>query len=259
MTAAWGRIEELARDANRQADAEEALRALTGLRSELDALEPVLVSRALRGGASWSRIAGCLGVSKQAAHRKHRDVLAGTQPEGESEGPRILVSAEARRSVQLAREEARALGAPAVGTEHLLLGILRSRRSDSAEALNALGVTLERARTELHTTIADGDPLEEAPAGASLGELGRRRDITPHARRILEGALREAVRLRDGFIGVEHLLLALLADQKNGAVQTLGVLGVTPAQVKRELERTWATAARRVSESAARRPAKTSG
>lgn len=251
MTASAATIEQLSRDASRHTDPEEALKALTALRRELDALEPALVARALRAGASWSQIARSLGVSKQAAHRKHRDVLASEEAEAAVGGPRILVTAEARRCVQLAREEARALGAGAIGTEHLLLGILRCRRSHAVEALDALGVTLERARAELQITIVDGDPVSATSTGGSpLRGLGGRRDITAPARRILEGALREAVKLRDGFIGVEHLLLALLGDRNNGAARTLAELGVTPQQVRAELERTWAQAAQRVRASA---------
>ena len=247
MTASGETIEQLARDATSHTDSEEALRAVTALRRELDTLEPKLVAGALRAGASWSQIAGCLGVSKQAAHRKHRDVLAREEAEEAGTGPRILVTAEARRCVQFARDEARTLGVSALGTEHLLLGILRCRRSHAVEALHALGVTLDRARAELQTTIVDGEAVANAtPSNPALGGLARRRDVTPHARRILEGALREAVKLRDGFIGVEHLLLALLTDGNNGAVRTLAILGVRPDQVRVELDRTWAEAARRV-------------
>jgi hypothetical protein len=247
MTATGATIEQLARDATRHTDPEEGLRAVTALRHELDALEPTLVARALRAGASWSQVAKSLGVSKQAAHRKHRDAVAREEAEGAPTGSRILVTAEARRCVGFAREEARALGVGAVGTEHLLLGILRCRRSHAVHALHGLGVTLERAKGELQTTIADGEPVNGGASDhPSLSALGRRRDITPHTRRILEGALREAVKLRDGYIGVEHLLLALLADHANGAVQTLAQLGVTPEQLRGELERTWSEAARRV-------------
>src|ERR1700733_13287128 len=68
-------IEQLARDTVRIADPEVALRALTALRQELDATEPELVQRALQAGASWSRIARAIGITKQAAHRKYRYVL----------------------------------------------------------------------------------------------------------------------------------------------------------------------------------------
>ena len=242
MTAAPGTIEQLARDASRQPNAEEALRALTALRRELDSLEPELVARALRAGSSWSQIAGALGVSKQAAHRKHRHVLDQPPAADPSAAPaRILVTAEARRCVQLAREEARSLGASAVGTEHLLLGVLRCRKSHAVAALMRLGVTLDVARDALSATTEHQAASEDPDQGAAVA--GRRRGITPKARAILEGALREAVALRDGYIGVEHLLLALLTDRHNGAVRTLENLGVAPDVVREGLDREWAAVA----------------
>jgi ATP-dependent Clp protease ATP-binding subunit ClpA len=241
MTASPDTIEQLARDATRQVDPDEALRGLTALRRELDGLEPELVARALRTGSSWSRIAAALGVSKQAAHRKHREVLTHDVGGPASHEGKILVTAEARRCVQLARHEARALGQSAVGTEHLLLGILRCRRSHAVSALQSLGVTLERARAELQPTIidaGDGEPDPHGNAGAPR-VFRRRKDITHHAQRILEGALREAINLRDGYIGVEHLLLALLTDRRNGAVQTLEAMHCTTAQIRAELDHAW--------------------
>jgi hypothetical protein len=76
MAASPVTIEQLARDTVRVPDAEMALRALTALRRELDAIEQELVQRALGTGASWSHIARSLGVTKQAAHRKHRHLAA---------------------------------------------------------------------------------------------------------------------------------------------------------------------------------------
>jgi len=104
VPAAAARIEQLARDSVRIPDPETALRALGALRRELDETESELVIRALQTGASWAHIARALGVSKQAAHRKHRhlaDQLHLTPAEG---GSKILVTVEARRAIQFARE-----------------------------------------------------------------------------------------------------------------------------------------------------------
>jgi ATP-dependent Clp protease ATP-binding subunit ClpA len=228
-------IEQLARDTVHIADPETALRALSALRQELDMVEQQLVKRALAAGASWSDIARSLGVSKQAAHRKHRHLA---EQRGWTVGtePKILVTAEARRSIQLAREEAERLGQPAVGTEHILLGILRCRQSHAVKALNTLGVTHERASQCLHTTMPG---VSEDSSENGGGDADHLNGVSPHGRRILEGSLREALTRGDGYIGVEHLLLALLTDSRNGAVQTLEDLKTTPAQVRRELERQW--------------------
>lgn len=79
MAATPGTIEQLARDTARIPDPESALRALTALRRELDLVEQELVQRALGRGASWSHIARSLGVTKQAAHRKHRHLAEHAQ------------------------------------------------------------------------------------------------------------------------------------------------------------------------------------
>ena len=225
-------IEQLAHDAIHIPDAETALRALSALRQELDQIEPELVVRALQDGATWSDIARALGVSKQAAHRELATTLQVSLPGG---GPKVLVTTEARRSIQLAREEAKQLGQPAVGTEHILLGILRCRGSHAVRALNALGVTHEAARLCVQPTMPGINPDAAGPGG----EGDDRQGVTPHARRILEGSLREAVKRHEGYIGVEHLLLALLSDSRNGAVQTLEALKTTPKAIRRRLEHDW--------------------
>jgi transposase-like protein len=228
MTALPATIEQLAHETVQIADPETALRALTALRRELDATEPEIVQRALQAGASWSQIARALGVTKQAAHRKYRHLF--DQAWGETPGsPRLTVSGDARRAIQFAREEAKRLGQPAVGTEHMLLGILRCADSLAARALQAEGITLDAARSCLQSTMPGIPPSElERPAEDYA--------VSSHARRIIEGSRREATRRGEHRIGAEHLLLALLADSRNGAVQTLEQLRATPARVERQLE-----------------------
>lgn len=234
MAGSPGTIRQLARDTVQIADPETALRALTALRAELDATEPELVQRALQAGASWSEIARALGVTKQAAHRKFRHLLEFpvVTPAG---GPKILITGEARQTIALAREEAKRMGQPAVGTEHILLGVLRSESSHAARALGALGITLEHARASLQTTMP-GLPVKGASDAATDG-------MTAHARRILERSLREALKRGEGYIGVEHLLLALLSDSRNGGVQTIEKLKTTPAQIRRQLDLEWVAVA----------------
>jgi ATP-dependent Clp protease ATP-binding subunit ClpA len=116
-----------------------------------------------------------------------------------------------------------------------LLGILRCRGNHAVQALNALGVTHEAARLFVQPTMPGLTPDALAPGG----EGDDRQGVTPHARRILEGSLREAVKRHEGYIGVEHLLLALLTDSRNGAVQTLEALKTTPKAIRRRLEHDW--------------------
>ena len=230
MAASRGAIEQLARDTARIADPETALRAITALRQELDATEPDLVLRALQAGASWSRIARGLGITKQAAHRKYRHLFDRAM-DGGAGGPRLRASNQARQAIHFAREEARQLGQPAVGTEHVLLGILQCRESHAARVLNTFGITLETAKECLRTTMPGlaprpSEPNRPAPDG-----------FTPEARRIIEGSLREALKRGERQVGIEHVLLALLSDSRGGAVQTLEALRTTPAAIRRRLER----------------------
>jgi ATP-dependent Clp protease ATP-binding subunit ClpA len=232
MTASPATVEQLARDTVGTLDPETALRALCALRQELDRLEPDLVRRAAQAGASWSQIARALGVSKQAAHRKYRHVTESAPDLGQAE-PKVLVTSEARTAIQFARQEAKLLGQPAVCTEHILLGILRCHKSHAVRALNALGVTHEAASSCLQTTMP-GIPID--PASTNGQSAAHDSGVSPHARRILEGSLREALKRQEGHIGVEHLLLSLLSDSRNGAVQTLETLKANPNQIRRQLE-----------------------
>ena len=220
-------IEQLARESVQIDDPETALRALTALRRELDATEPEIVLRALQGRASWSQIARALGISKQAAHRKYRHLF---EQANTAVDQRIAVSAEARQCIQFAREEAKRFAQPAVATEHILLGILRCRGSEAFDALDAEGITLEAARGCLQTTMP----------GVPPGELKRPAEqyqVSAHAHRIVEGSRREARDRAQDSIGVEHLLLALLSDSRNGAVQTLEELKTTSERIRRRLDR----------------------
>jgi transposase-like protein len=225
-------IEQLAHDVVEIPNPETALRALTALRQELETMEPSLVQRALKAGSTWSQIARALGVSKQAAHHKYRHLSdrALTDATG---GSKILVTGEARQSIQFARQEAKRLGHQAIGTEHILLGILRCNRSHAVKALSALGVTHRTAVECLRTTLPGLPPDEQQAA-----EI-RKDGVSAHARRIMEGSLREALNRGDGYIGVEHLLLALLTDSRNGAVQTLEMLHATPSRIRAQLDREW--------------------
>ena len=141
---------------------------------------------------------------------------------------RILVTSEARAAVTLAREEATAMGAGTVGSEHLLLGIIRSRATSAAAMLEAGGVTLADARRCAQPTLVDGAPPPAPPAPVASGPRG----ISAYARAVFEQSLREAVKRGDGYIGVDHILLASLEDPSGGACRTLCELGLDPEAVR---------------------------
>jgi ATP-dependent Clp protease ATP-binding subunit ClpC len=119
-----------------------------------------------------------------------------------------------RRVVVLAQEEARMLGHNHIGTEHLLLGLLREQSGGAAEVLASAGVTLDAARAQVAEIAVPGD---KAPAGHI--------PFTPRAKRILELSLREALELNQGSIRPEHVLLGLIRERKGVGAQVLGRLG----------------------------------
>ena len=211
-------------------DPDDALRAITAMRGELDRLERDAVACARVAGASWSTIAGALSITRQAAQKRHRGTTT-PQPQSSTSTPApigtVLVTAPARMAVRLGRQEARAMGSDTVGSEHLLLGILRSGTHQAARVLNEAGVTLDDARAAAQPTLVDGRAHME-PAGKD--------GISGYARAVLEQSLREAIARGEGYIGVEHLLLALLREDVGGAARTLSELGIDPDVVRERLE-----------------------
>lgn len=219
----------------------EALRTVALLRTHLETLEAEQVGVALQTGYSWRLIAEALGISRQAAHRRHAARVAASaarQAEAQSvAGSRLVILGPVRAAVVMAREEAAAVQSRLVGTEHLLVGLVRERRGAAAEALTTLGVTLDKLRhcAQAAADRAHGDPETEdqnPPAWATPARL----PFSRRGRQALEQALREAVRLGDEHLGVEHLLLALLRDPDSRAVRCLERLDASPAMVEDELQ-----------------------
>ena len=129
----------------------------------------------------------------------------------------------ARRVVVLAQEESGRLRHNHIGTEHLLLGLIREGEGVAAQALHACGVTLDEAREGVEGIVGYGE-----------GDASQK-PFTPRSKRVLELALREAQGLRHDHIGTEHLLLGLLAEGGGIAAAVLSGLGVEPADVRREV------------------------
>jgi ATP-dependent Clp protease ATP-binding subunit ClpC len=152
---------------------------------------------------------------------------------------------EARRCVVAAVEEARMLGHDSIGDEDLLLGILRADEGVAAEALSSLGVTLEGARKESEGMLSDalssvGISWEEVRREAGDAFEMRIPDyrkipFSPKAKKVLERALREAVRLRDNQLGTEHVLLGILRNEDGTAIRMLARLGLSPQMLEDRL------------------------
>jgi hypothetical protein len=201
--------------------------------------------RRLHGaGASLREIADELGLSHQRVHQIV-DVSGESSPTGVPQpmippfftrrgrrkgggrsGPFTRFTDPARQVVVDAQEEARGLGHNYIGTEHLLLGLLRGGQTPACRALDALGVTAEAARSQIERVVGRG---EELPPG--------RIPFTPRAKKVLELSLHEALALGHKNIGTEHLLLGLARETEGVGAQTLLALGVGEEKIRAEVER----------------------
>jgi ATP-dependent Clp protease ATP-binding subunit ClpC len=129
-----------------------------------------------------------------------------------------------RRVIFFAQEEAARLGENYVGTEHLLLGLVRESDSVAARILERLGVSLVRIRQEIERQVTRGD-----------GRLGQEMQLTPRAKRVIDLAYEEARQLNNNYIGTEHLLLGLVRESEGIAGRVLARLGVDLERCRREV------------------------
>jgi ATP-dependent Clp protease ATP-binding subunit ClpC len=132
----------------------------------------------------------------------------------------------ARRVLTLAQEEALRFNHNYIGTEHLLLGLVREGEGVAAKVLANLGVELNKVRSAVEFIIGRGDR-------AVMGEIG----LTPRAKKVIELAVDEARRLGHQYIGTEHLLLGLVREGEGIAAGVLESLGVSLDKVRAEVTR----------------------
>lgn len=132
----------------------------------------------------------------------------------------------ARRVMALAEEEARGFDHDYVGTEHLLLGLLREEEGVGARILGRLGVQLPLVREAIERIVGRG----RSPVAGAIG-------LTPRAKRSIELALAEARGLKHNYVGTEHLLLGLLRVKEGVAAGVLESFGAPLARVRDEITR----------------------
>jgi ATP-dependent Clp protease ATP-binding subunit ClpC len=140
----------------------------------------------------------------------------------------------ARQVVVLAQEEARDLKHNYIGTEHLLLGLLREGDGVAARVLGSLEVTLEDVRGEIMRIVGEGE--HEAQ-----GQI----PFTPRAKKVLELALREALSLGHNYIGTEHILLGLVRESEGVAARILNDLDADADRIRQEVMRVLSGPSRR--------------
>src|ERR1700723_1223994 len=128
----------------------------------------------------------------------------------------------ARHVVVLAQDEARGLNHNYIGTEHLLLALLREQQGPAARVLGRLGISAPEVRQEIRAVIGTG---QKPPKGHI--------PFTPRAKKVLELSLREAVALHHSYIGTEHLLLGLVREGEGVGATILVGLGADLSRVRR--------------------------
>jgi len=127
--------------------------------------------------------------------------------------------------VVLAQDEARELRHNYIGTEHLLLGLLREEEGLGARVLGSLNVNLEDARTEVARIIGQGD---EETTAAQI-------PFTPRAKKVLELSMREALSLGHNYIGTEHVLLGIARENDGVASRILLDLGADAETIRNQI------------------------
>jgi ATP-dependent Clp protease ATP-binding subunit ClpA len=133
----------------------------------------------------------------------------------------------ARQVVVLAQDEARHLKHNYIGTEHLLLGLLREEEGLAARVLESLHITLEEVRAQVERVVGRGDePLVS-------GQI----PFTPRAKKVLELALREAMSLGRNYIGTEHILLGIVRENEGVAARILLDFDADAEKIRNEVIR----------------------
>lgn len=130
---------------------------------------------------------------------------------------------KANQALNLAIEAAQDFGHTYIGSEHLLIGILREDSGAAAQILASKGITSEKIEELLENTVGKGSPTQLSPA-----------QFTPRAKRIVEMSLAAARSVGNSFVGTEHILLAILEEGDNYAVRFMSELGADCSSILEE-------------------------
>src|SRR5258706_16063583 len=132
----------------------------------------------------------------------------------------------ARKVMQLANQEAQRFNHEYIGTEHILLGLVKEGSGVAANVLKNLDIDLRKIRLEVEKIVQTGSSETVA-----LGKLPH----TPRAKKVIEYSIEEARNLNHNYVGTEHLLLGLLREQEGVAAQVLMNLGLKLDDVREEV------------------------
>lgn len=200
--------------------------AAAAIKDQIEALGDELLDRFVKQardqGCSWTQIGEALGVTRQAAQQRHGGLVARLM-QGLTEGRFKRFTERARAAVVAAQTAARDRRHEWIGTEHLLIGLVANDDGNVAEtALARLGV-------DRGTVLGLVDELVARGTEPVIGHIS----FTPRAKKALELALREALRLGHNYIGCEHIVLALRRVDGGVAASILAERGVSYDELER--------------------------
>jgi len=132
-----------------------------------------------------------------------------------------------RKVMQLSNQEAQRLNHEYIGTEHMLLGLIKEGSGVAANVLKNLDLDLNKCRVEVLKLVSPGP----GPAVIIMGKL----PMTPRTKRVLESAIQSALDLNHNYVGTEHLLLGLVTEREGIAAQVLMNFNVTVETVREEV------------------------
>ncbi|TCK92458.1 ATP-dependent Clp protease ATP-binding subunit ClpC [Natranaerovirga hydrolytica] len=131
---------------------------------------------------------------------------------------------KAQKAINLSQESANELEHNYVGTEHLLLGLIKEGEGLAAKVLKNNGVTEDAIMEKIKEVIVNSNVQTKEPS-----------DFTPRSKRVIEMSFREAVKMNTSLIGTEHILIAILRETDCIAVKLLGTMGVTPQKLYQDI------------------------
>ena len=185
---------------------------------------PALVTRITAGTAGRAETAAWLADRLRPYGTKETRMLGRFGGRGQRRPLFQRFTDRARRAVTLAQEEARELGHDHIGTEHILLGLLRVPEGVAARALESFGISREAVVAKVEEIVGRGQ-----------GSPGGHIPFTPRSKKVLELALREALQLGHNYIGTEHVLLGLVREGEGVAAKVMVELGADLPRVRAQV------------------------
>ncbi|HEX6329076.1 MAG TPA: Clp protease N-terminal domain-containing protein [Jiangellaceae bacterium] len=184
------------------------------------------VDQARKAGASWTDIGRAMGVSKQAAQKRF---VARAEDLGADTSLYDRLTDRAKHVAAAAQEEARRTGHAQVDSLHVVLGLTAEPKGLAVLAIHAQGVRLDDVRSAVMDALGGDHGGRPSTDHVPFG---------PEAKKVMQLALREALRFGHNYVGTEHILLGLLRDEKSAGTGVLTDLGV-----KRHESQRWVLAA----------------